>query len=398
MNRATSPLPRPEGGHKPKDRTISANRRQIRRLGLSFVPGLVWFGLLVWGYRILSRHSDWAEAYSRYVRPWLIRPLVWLNGLLPFSLTEVLLLPLALLLLIILLRLVFSWLAPAGWRVLRALRSLRVLYILFLIAVSLYLLFHGYNFLRQPLSESLDLPVQAQSSQTLYETCVLLEQHAAALREQLPEDQDGVFTLTASETQAQLFKRANLGYEAAAQELSLLDGPTVMAKGVWLSHWWSYTGTTGMFMPLLAEANVNTDIQPDEELFTILHEIAHVQGIAREDEANFVAFLTGIYHPDPDFQYAAYLAALIHGSNSLYQYDKDLWQQLWEQIPASLQRDIQARNAYWDQFEGPVQTQTQKTNDSFLKANQQESGIHSYGQMIDLVISYYQKQGVIDLG
>ncbi|NJP39533.1 DUF3810 domain-containing protein [Oscillospiraceae bacterium HV4-5-C5C] len=377
---------------------LSAGRRQIRRLGLSFIPGLVWLGFLVLGYQLLSRHSDWAEVYSRYIRAWLIRPLVWLNSLLPFSLTELLLLPAALILLCLLLRLLFSWLAPAGRRVIRALRSLRALYILLIIAMSLYLLFHGYNFLRQPLSESLDLPVQAQSSQTLYDVCVLLEQHAAALREQLPEDQDGVFALDTSETQAQLFKRANLGYEAAAQTISILSGPTVLAKGVWLSHWWSYTGTTGMFMPLLAEANVNTDVQPDEELFTILHEMAHVHGIAREDEANFVAFLTGIDHPDPDFQYAAYLSALIHGSNSLYKYDKDLWQQLWEQIPDSLQRDIQARNVYWDQFEGPVQTQTQKTNDSFLKANRQESGIHSYGQMIDLVISYYQKQGVIDLG
>ena len=45
--------------------------------------------------------------------------------------------------------------------------------------------------------------------------------------------------------------------------------------------------------------------------------------------------------------------------------------------------------AYWRQFETKVAEISDKVNDSYLKANNQEDGVKSYGRMLDLLLAYY---------
>ena len=60
-----------------------------------------------------------------------------------------------------------------------------------------------------------------------------------------------------------------------------------------------------------------------------------------------------------------------------------------------VQRDLAANNAYWDQFEGPIAQISSQVNDSYLKANQQEDGVKSYGKMVDLLLAdYRQRHGI----
>ena len=54
-----------------------------------------------------------------------------------------------------------------------------------------------------------------------------------------------------------------------------------------------------------------------------------------------------------------------------------------------LVRDIRNNNAYWDSFEGPVEEAATKLNDNYLKFNQQENGVKSYGMMVDLILAYF---------
>ena len=91
-------------------------------------------------------------------------------------------------------------------------------------------------------------------------------------------------------------RTAYKGYEAISEVYPVLSITPRNAKGVIASHLWSYTWITGMYFPFYVEANVNTDAPQMSLPNTILHELAHTIGIAREDEANFAAFIAGIHH------------------------------------------------------------------------------------------------------
>jgi len=204
------------------------------------------------------------------------------------------------------------------------------------------------------------------------------------------EDGAGVFTL--QKPLRDTLDAARAGYRAAAQDWPLLAiAPPARPKPVLLSHFWSYTGITGLYNPLWVEANVNID-QPAYLLPAAAgHEIAHTLGFAREDEAGFISFLAGIAHPDPDYRYSSYADATIRLLNSLAAIDPDLYQETVAQIGDGLWRDIAAANDYWQQFEGPAQETSNSINDAYLKANLQTDGVHSYGRMVDLLLAWYEQ-------
>jgi len=63
----------------------------------------------------------------------------------------------------------------------------------------------------------------------------------------------------------------------------------------------SYLGIGGVYFPFTGEANVNISMPHTSIPFTACHEMAHQIGFAREDEANFIAYIACKNHPSPDF-------------------------------------------------------------------------------------------------
>ena len=167
------------------------------------------------------------------------------------------------------------------------------------------------------------------------------------------------------------------------------------AKPVQLSHWWSYTGITGMYFPMLAEANVNIDVPDSSIPATAAHELAHTRGFAREDECNFLAYLTCIHSDSADFRYSGYLMAYIYCSNALYAYDIELWRETRAACSEGVLRDLGERNRYWEAFEGRVQEISNSVNNSFLESQGQEKGTLSYDEVVSLIVSYYIRQGMV---
>jgi hypothetical protein len=182
----------------------------------------------------------------------------------------------------------------------------------------------------------------------------------------------------------------NAAYDAAEVDWPALRGHSIRPKGVLLSHYWSYTGITGVYNPFLVEANVNID-QPAYSLpDTIAHEVAHTRGFAREDEANFVAFLTGMYSQNSDYRYSVMLDTWIRITNRLYTADKEAYEQVASGLTDAMRRDLTAGSLYWKQFEGPVQEVSDQANNLYLQANMQSDGVASYGRMIDLVLAWFE--------
>ncbi|MHB1453687.1 MAG: DUF3810 domain-containing protein [Saccharofermentanales bacterium] len=355
--------------------------------GLAFLlPGLFGFAM----QRILAAFPGFVEnVYSAAVFRWISMPIAYITAILPFSLTEISLFlaapGLVLLILAIIrgfqqsasrIKTLFRYLKRIGW-------TISILYLVFMLLL-------GFNYARQPLSESMGIEVKQRSSEELEEVCYILLDRVNTLRESRSE-KNGVMMLRSGISAA--LKQGYLGYDAVEDIYPVLTGPSVRAKGVMISHLWSYTGITGMYFPFYVEANVNIDVPEYSIPNTIMHELAHLRGLAREDEAEFAAFITGINHPDRDFKYSSYLNAFIYASNSLYGADKEAYDGLRLQISEMVLNDLRAGGLYWKQFEGPVQEASTSVNNAYLQSNMQDDGVKSYGRVVDLRLGYYLAAG-----
>jgi hypothetical protein len=250
--------------------------------------------------------------------------------------------------------------------------------------------FWSLNYSRLPFADIAKLKVAKATVKDLAEVCDNLIQKANEQRKYVTVNKEGVMNLENGYKDS--LKRAYKGYEKASQIFPEFKGKYGNPKGVLLSRYMSYTGISGVYCPFTAEANVDIDM-PDMLIpSTTCHEMAHQRGFAREDEANYISYLTCNMHPDADFRYSGTILALIHSMNALYAYDSDTFTNLYKNYSEGLVRDMRANNQYWKRFEGPVEKATDSLNDAYLKANMQKDGVQSYGRMVDLLIAEYKKE------
>ena len=209
---------------------------------------------------------------------------------------------------------------------------------------------------------------------------------AARLSTQVARDQDGHF----AEDLRDCFDRATEIYENLSGEFSFLDIPSTRAKLLMCSRLQSILGFTGVYFPFTGEANVNIDAPACLVPSTIAHEMSHQRMVALEDEANFVGIAACATCDDVVFQYSGYLMGLIQLSNALYSASPDTWYEIsgrW--FTPELSQDWDDNNAYWRALSSPVTDVAEDVYDSFLKGNDQELGIRSYGACVDLLVAYF---------
>ena len=265
-----------------------------------------------------------------------------------------------------------------------------------------YVLLCGVNYHRYPVAHHLGLTVEKSTVDELAGLYAELADRATELRAQLTtEDERGVYVLPYSERE--LGKEAKKAYQEFAKEYPVFGGLYPVPKHVFFSRIMSWTEITGVFTPWTMEANVNIDISPYSIGSTMCHELAHLRGFMREDEANYIAYRTCMASDSVDLQYSGTMLALIHTGNALYRQDADRYFELYyAHVSHGVSVDLVANNEYWDQFEKPVVGETtvgeiaDKVNDAYLKANAQEDGTKSYGRVVDLLLAEYkQRNGLI---
>ncbi len=334
--------------------------------------------------------QGFADFYTEHLFPALAAPVALVTSLFPFSLTELLCVVsipgAAVLVAVFIVRL-----CRGGNRGRTVARGIRFCGWLLSSAFLAYMLFHGLNFYRNPLWQTMSLPNTPKTVEQLASVCEDLAKKASAEREGLSEDLEGVMRLskgipaTLSKTQKVL--------EQAKNEYPFLRGYGVRPKGVVLSHLWSYTGITGMYFPFFIESNINIDTSQHTIPHTVCHELAHTYGFAREDEANFIGYLLCAASESQEFRYSGYLAAYVLCSNTLYQYDREAWEKCVAFESPGVRRDLNAQSRYWSQFQGKVLEVSTSVNDTFLKAQNQQDGVFSYSRAVALILAQYEQDG-----
>lgn len=202
---------------------------------------------------------------------------------------------------------------------------------------------------------------------------------------QVQRDEQGFYTLDRYD----ILDRSREIYRNTETLHPRLSGPAVSAKAIASSHWLSYLDFTGFFFPFTGEACVNTDFPVSLFPSTVAHELAHQRGVAREQDANFVAVLSSLESGDLDYSYSACLLAYIHLGNALYSADYARWEPVYKSLSQEVRLDMALNNDYWQQFETPVQTVSNTVHEGLLQSYDQQLGLKSYGACVDLLVCHY---------
>ncbi len=262
---------------------------------------------------------------------------------------------------------IISWTATAA-----------ILYFVFVSAWSL-------NYHRMPLATTLGYESQRSSTDELVELCEELVERANILRAGLDEDAEGVLKIPYGKDDT--LKEVTKVYKRLGQEYEVFAGKYSAPKPIYLSEQLCYTEITGIFIPFTMEANVNVAILHPLLPSTACHEAAHQRGFAREDEANFIAYLACKEGGDAYFEYSGTLLALIHSMNALFSDDPDRFSIVHQKYSDDLMDDLTAHRLFWQQYQGPVAEKSTEVNNAYLKHNKQDDGVKSYGRMVDLLLA-----------
>jgi len=260
--------------------------------------------------------------------------------------------------------------------------------VLIVLAVGLFLFnfLWGFNYYRQPYSEIAGLPVEPSTSDELYALCEDLVRDTNTARSKLPSNGDG--TLATRPTVAELNTMAREAYEKAFEDdVAGIIEVKGYAKPLLSSYLFSYMGIAGIYFPYTAEPNINNHIAEPARGSIICHEIAHRQGFAREDEADFLAYAVCVNSDDPYLRYSGYFMALNHAMGRLFSENRDAYSVLLHTYSREVLTDVRAKQEYWRMFEGPLEERVTNMNDSYLRAQSQEDGVKSYGRMVDLMLA-----------
>ena len=351
-------------------------------------------GFLAYAYT--SRHPEWTEeTYSRGIYPKFASAWSAVTSKFGFSAAELIVYTIALFVIV-------RVICGITWTIIERTATGRLFYLLDLIlsgavlAAALCFLFitlWGFNYNRLPFADTSGLDTAPVPVRTLERSCLALTEQTNELRVSVRENDDGVMALSVPLRNTMI--RAGDGFRAASTEFETLgDFVPGRPKPVLASTLMSYAGITGVYFPITAEANVNTNVTNAEIPFTICHELAHQLGFAREDEANFIAWVACAYSPYEDFKYSGAVMALLHLLNALQSRDAAAWGRIRGMCSPAVNRDLNAMGQYWQLYEGPVSDISESINDTFLRANGQDDGVQSYGRMADLVIAYLLANGL----
>ena len=246
---------------------------------------------------------------------------------------------------------------------------------------------YGISYYRYTFAQVYGLEVRNSTSDELTELCIYLAENANSTRKLLPtENGEMALSISLDDT----IKEAKKSYDNISEQYFTLYSGYSTCKKVIFSEVMSHTNTLGVFSPFTFEANINVNINPSTIPFTICHELSHLRGYAREDEANFIAYIVCKNSDSIDFQYSAYIYSLRMSLNKLYSADKEKYNYVYSILSDDVKNDLIAYNSYWSQYKNTVSQISHKVNNIYLQINSQKDGEQSYGRMVDLLLAEYR--------
>ena len=348
-----------------------------------------------WGYLIAAIFGgfSWAitqlgEKYSErvdMVYPYVTREIQtmlsqWTGtvDVLVWQIALVAMIVIALALLVVVILLKGSVIRYVGW-------VLAVASVIFFLHTGIY----GLNYCAGPIADDIRMSVDDYTQFDLELAAKFYRDQANELSGAVIRDNEGNLKFPEFEKLAAM---AGSGFDSLTYErsFSIFGGDTSPVKRLGWAEAYSSMGITGFTCFLTGEAAVNPQIPASTMPFTMCHEMAHRMCIAREDDANFAAFLACEANESVEYRYSGYFMAFRYCYNALAAVDSASASAIKAECTEEMIRDLEQYDAFFRDNRDETATRVADTvNDSYLKASGDEKGIASYGAVCDQLVNWY---------
>lgn len=248
-----------------------------------------------------------------------------------------------------------------------------------------------------PISERFEIGGDPEKEYGVLEVTILRDyvvEQANALALKFERDEQGYLIY-----QADLKSEAGAQMQRLGEQFENLAGYYPDPKELFLSGFYSQQYIMGYYFPFSMEANYNPQMYITNVPVTMCHELSHLKGFIREDEANFIGYLACVDSQDMLFQYSAYLSVIGY-------LDRDFFRAIGEDTEVYLSHPQISKLAAedkkfltdeaWEQVEERAVLSTemvkQATNtflDTTLTLNGVADGRVSYSRVVKLLLQYY---------
>ena len=251
-----------------------------------------------------------------------------------------------------------------------------------------YFTFHlmwGFNYYRVPLSQTLDL----RDTYTTNELIMFTEKLIARtnkLHYKVTSDTSQVVHIPYN--QKEIFQKTLEGYTDLEIRYPFFSYENPSLKKSIFSNALTYMGYGGYLNPFTNEAQVNSKIPNFRFPVVTGHEIGHQVGYSAENEVNFIGYLVTANNKDLYFKYSAAAYALGYSLSEIKSRDEAKFRELYSSLNRGVQKNYEELNKFWQAYENPFEPVFKSIFNTFLKANNQEEGIKSYGLIVTLLVTY----------
>ncbi len=337
-----------------------AGDRLVRAGGGFFLAA----ALLQAAARLTDGFGQW---YAVTIYPFFTGTLGRFSALFPFSLAEAGLYAL----------LIAAVWCAIRWRK-RPARLLRAAWFAAALFCFLYTACCGVNYYRRPFSSYLDWEAGTYGKEDLEELLAWLTGQVNAS-----------YTETGTRGAGETGRASVEAMHRLAETYPWMAGYYPRPKPVACSALLSVQQLCGVYSPFTVEANYNAQMTAYNIPHTICHELSHLRGFMREDEANLIGFLACVGSEDAEYRYSGYLMGWIYAGNALAAADWETYSRLRAALRPEADADLRENTAFWACFDSPVSEAAEAVNDTYLKANSQEEGILTYDRAVNLMLAWF---------
>lgn len=254
----------------------------------------------------------------------------------------------------------------------------------------IYACFHiswGFNYYRLPLHQALNIENEYTEEELIAFTRRLIE---TSNKLQMQITHNDSLKVEFPFTKMEIRQKSMTGYDSIEKEYPKLHYTEKSLKPSLFSIPLTYMGFNGYLNPLTNEAQINNQLPKFRMPSTASHEIGHQLGFAKENEANFIACLVTMKHPNIYFRYVGNTFALQYCMNEVYMRDKEMAQCLIDGLHYGIRLNYKEMEAFWDTHQNPLEPFFKLFYGNYLKVNNQPHGMKSYNYVVALLVNYFQ--------
>lgn len=288
----------------------------------------------------------------------------------------------------------------AGFMKYKWLKSLRriyfkiVVYILIFIyateTLNCFVLYHTTT-IENTLYKDIDLSSDISDGERLINVYNTVVDNINKLSSKMKRDSDGDLIKNYS------YNECKTALRNISDRFTCLSGYYPSPKEIYYSDIMTQQYLAGIYFPFSMEANYNKLMYISNMPSTICHELSHLKGYIRENEANFLSFVACIESDNEFIQYSGYLSVFYYLLDDIETYATEEEKANMHKTDKRAYDDtIFVKEDVFNEIEekslvstDTLSDATDKFIDSNLKINGVSSGMDNYNEVVRLLIFYY---------